>query len=84
MRQTLRCGAVLLVLLAIVILAGCKSGYRSTAEVSVSGGDVVYLRDERTGLCFAVLALQNPVGTRIREMAMTGVPCENLRAVTTR
>lgn len=73
-----------LLLLALAGVAACKSSYRSTSEVSVAGGDVVYLRDERTDLCFAVLALQNPAGTSIKELAMTSVPCEKLSKVRTR
>jgi hypothetical protein len=68
---------------AALVAAGCKSGYRSTAEVSIRGQDLVYLRDERTDLCFAVLALENPAGTNIQELAMSSVPCEKLAGVRT-
>ena len=64
-------------------VAGCKSAYRSTSEVSISGEDIVYLQDQRTKLCFAVLALQNPMGTKIREMKMVSVPCDTLQKVMT-
>jgi hypothetical protein len=73
----------ILLFVALVATMGCKSGYRSTSKVSVSGRDVVYLRDPRTDLCFAVLAVQNPAGTSISEVAMTGVPCEKLAQVQT-
>lgn len=74
----------LLALLAALGTVACKTSYRSTSEITVSSQDIVYLRDERTSLCFAVLALQNPAGTSIREMTMTSVPCEKLDRVSTR
>jgi len=73
-----------LVFLVALGFISCKSGYRSTAEVTLSGSDVVYLRDDRTGLCFAVLVMQNPTGTSIKEMSMTSVPCEKLGGVSTK
>ena len=62
----------------------CKSSYRSTSEISISSEDIVYLRDQRTNLCFAILALQNPLGTKIREMTMASVPCDTLENVMTK
>ncbi len=69
--------------LALLLGLSCKSGYQSTSEVSIHGQDLVYLHDQRTDLCFAVLALQNPAGTSIRELTMASVPCEKLSGVPT-
>lgn len=74
---------IALFLIGLCIMA-CKSGYRSTSEVSVTGEDIVYLRDQRTDLCFAVLALENPLGTKIRQVAMVSVPCDSLQDVKTK
>lgn len=78
-------------MLVITLLAACLAAasactgmHRAAKDVNVSGEDVVYLKDERTNLCFAVLYLQNKVGTSVSEMAMTPVPCEALGGVPTR
>lgn len=68
---------------ALLGLAGCKSAYRSTKELAVHSQDIVYLKDDRTDLCFAVLAIQNAPGTAIRDLTMAPVPCANLRGVKT-
>ncbi len=78
MKATLRGFVLAAILLALAAAGGCTESYRSTGDLTVSGRDVVYIRDERTGLCFAVLALQNPAATSVTEMAMTRVPCQAL------
>jgi hypothetical protein len=62
----------------VLAVGSCIQSYAPTKKVSVSGEDIVYVRDERTGLCFAVLFLANPAGTAVNEMAMAAVPCENV------
>ena len=57
---------------------GCTDWYQAATDVDVYGRDIVYLKDDRTNLCFALLFLENKVGTDVEEMGMTQVPCENL------
>lgn len=77
-------GLPVALLVAAALLGACKKQYKTTPDVTAHGDDVVYLRDERTGLCFALLALQNPAGTSIQQITMTDVPCERLEGVETR
>jgi len=80
--------ARLAVAAAVVIFAAgamsCTGWQRAAHDVNVSGEDIVYLRDERTNLCFAVLYLENMIGTKVKHMAITSVPCEALGTVPTR
>jgi len=68
----------------LCVVTGCTHWHESTADVTVRGSDIVYLRDERADLCFAVLFLENAAGTSVREMSMTSVPCEKLQGVAVR
>lgn len=72
--------ALILMCLLPVVLASCTSWQEAASDVPVRGGDVVYLKDERTDLCFAVLYLKNKVGTKVSDMAMTSVPCGKIPA----
>lgn len=71
-------------LMILPVLTACTTWHESTTEVTVHGKDIVYLRDERTDLCFAVLFMANAVGTSVRQMSMTPVPCEKLKGVEVR
>jgi hypothetical protein len=73
-----RSAALLTAILFALLVWGCTSMHRGATDVNVSGEDIVYLKDERTNLCFAVLFIQNKVGTSVRTMGMTDVPCEDL------
>ncbi len=84
-REKIWVAGPLAALLMLAAAAGsCKKQYKTTADVTAHAEDIVYLRDERTGLCFAVLALQNPAGTTIEQITMTEVPCKRLEGVPTR
>ena len=66
------------------VLTACTSWHESTTDVTVHGSDIVYLRDERADLCFAVLFMANAAGTSVNQMSMTSVPCEKLQGVAVR
>ncbi len=70
--------ALLTPIVFALLVCGCTSMHKGATDVNVSGEDIVYLKDERTNLCFAVLFIQNKVGTSVRTMGMTSVPCEDL------
>ncbi len=78
--KTTRVAALALLLMT----AGCTSWHKAAHDVNVSGEDIVYLKDDRTDLCFAVLFITNKIGTSVRETTMAPVPCENLKGVATR
>ncbi len=68
----------------LCVVAACTRWHEATTDVTVHGSDIVYLRDERANLCFAVLFMANAAGTSVNEMSMTSVPCENLQGVEAR
>ena len=74
----IRTAVVLTPILFVLLLSGCTSMHKGVTDVNVSGEDIVYLKDERTNLCFAALFIQNKIGTSVRMMGMTRVPCEDL------
>lgn len=85
MTKRLRQAAGLAALAALAAgTPACTGWHRAAKDVNVTGEDIVYLRDERTDLCFAVLYLQNKVGTSITDATMTAVPCESLGNVPAR
>jgi hypothetical protein len=73
-----------LVLLLMLGAIGCTSWQKGVTDPALKGQDIVYLRDDRTDLCFAVLMLGNKVNTKVSDMAMTQVPCSSLGNVTPR
>jgi hypothetical protein len=71
--------------LALMLMtAGCTSWHKAAHDVNVSGEDIVYLKDDRTDLCFAVLFVTNKVGTSVKNVTMAPVPCENLKGISAR
>ena len=79
-----RFAVILTPILFALLVYGCTSLHKGTTDVNVSGEDIVYLKDERTNLCFAALFIQNKLGTSVRTMGMTRVPCEDLGHAPTR
>jgi hypothetical protein len=79
-----RFAVILIPILFALLVSGCTSLHKGATDVNVSGEDIVYLKDERTNLCFAALFIQNKIGTSVRMMGMTRVPCEDLGNTPTR
>ncbi len=77
---------LLIVVLGLGMLGGsaCTSWHRATTDPNVSGEDIVYLKDDRADLCYAVLFMSNKAHTSIRTMGMTSVPCDKLQGVPAR
>ena len=75
---------MLALLLLLLATTGCTSWHKAAGDVNVGGEDVVYLKDDRTNLCFAVLFLGNKTGTSVENMGITAVPCEKLENVSVR
>ena len=75
---------IAVLILFLTLTAGCTSWHSAATDVNVSGEDIVYLKDDRTDLCYAVLFVANKVGTSIKQMSMTSVPCDSLEGVSTK
>ena len=69
-----------LVMLVLCCIA-CTSWHKAATDVNVSGESIVYLKDDRTNLCFAVLFIGNKTSTSLETMGMTSVSCEDLEGV---
>ena len=76
--------AIPFVLLAALAAAGCTSWHAAATDPNISGEDIVYLKDDRANLCYAVLFVSNKVRTSVHTMGMTTVPCESLTGVPAR
>ena len=76
--------AVPFVLILVLGLTGCTSWHRAATDPNVNGEDIVYLKDDRAGLCYAVLFISNKAHTSINSMGMTSVPCDKLQGVPAR
>jgi len=76
--------ATALVLLVALATVGCTSWHTAATDPNISGEDIVYLKDDRANLCYAVLFVSNKIHTSVRTMGMTSVPCESLSGVPAR
>ncbi len=76
--------AIPFILLIALATVGCTRWHTAATDPNISGEDIVYLKDDRANLCYAVLFVSNKVGTSVRTMGMTTVPCENLQGVPAR
>lgn len=76
--------AIPFILLATLATVACTSWHTAATDPNISGEDIVYLKDDRANLCYAVLFVANKVHTSVRTMGMTSVPCESLAGVPAR
>lgn len=76
--------AIPLVVLIAMVAVGCTSWHTAATDPNISGEDIVYLKDDRANLCYAVLFVSNKLHTSVRTMGMTSVPCESLAGVPAR
>lgn len=76
--------AIPFVLLVALATVGCTSWHTAATDPNISGEDIVYLKDDRANLCYAVLFVSNKIHTSVRAMGMTSVPCESLSGVPAR
>ena len=62
----------------VLALAGCNADVRPTSQEKADevADQVVYSRDNRTGLCFAVIGSMSGIDIRSQSLSMTWVPCE--------
>lgn len=61
------------VLFVALLLAGC--GVSTSSNVNISGEDLRYMQDERTGLCFAVTASRKALKLDTTGLGLANVPC---------
>ena len=66
----------LMVLCVTLFLCSCSVG--SSSNVNFKAEDLVYDKDDRTGLCFAVVASRKAATLETTGLGVTCVPCENV------
>lgn len=63
----------LTILLAALLISGCSVG--TSSNIEVDGNDLVYFKDNRTDLCFAVVASKKAGSLDTTGLGMTEVEC---------
>ena len=72
---------LLLVSMLVLVTLGCTGWHGAATDLNISGQDIVYLKDERANLCYAVLFITNKAHTSVRTMGMTTVSCDSIKGV---
>ncbi len=63
-----------MVFVALLLIASCYGGDAPRPEVAkAAAGNVVYSKDDRTGLCFASVTSTTHAGYQV--VSITNVPC---------
>ena len=75
-------GLIILAAMLIFYFMGCKRSEEAIqadrqGEAAYAVDKIVYVEDNRTGLCFAMLA--DRLGTKWGYAALTNVPCETVK-----
>jgi len=68
-------GLTLLALCA-VLFAGCS--VNTSGNVDIDATDIQYVKDDRSGLCFGVVASRKTMTPTTTGLGLTCVPCENV------
>lgn len=72
---------ILLVLGTSLLLASCSVGTSKISESDIDPDDVTYFKDNRTGLCFGILASKKAQSMSSTGLGIACVPCEALKNV---
>ena len=59
----------------MVALTGCEAN--TSANIDIAGEDILYMKDTRTGLCFALTASRKSFDVNSTGIAMANVPCSD-------
>lgn len=62
-----------------VTLFLCSCSVRTPSNVNFKGEDLRYFKDNRTGLCFAVVVSRKVTSLEITGLGVTCVPCEKVK-----
>lgn len=72
----------IIIIFTLALLGGCGVG--SSTNVSIDGDDIQYIKDNRTGLCFAYVGSSRIMTVDTEGLGMACVPCDSLKNVTVR
>ena len=56
----------------------CSCSVNTSSNVNFKGEDLIYFKDSRTNLCFAVVASRKTASFDTTGLGVTCVPCENV------
>jgi len=62
-----------------VTLFLCSCSVNTSSNVNFKGEDLKYFKDNRTGLCFAVVASRKAASLETTGLGVTCVPCEKVK-----
>ena len=66
---------LLIMCVVVVSLAGCEAN--TSSNIDIAGEDILYMKDIRTGLCFALTASRKSFDVNSTGIAMANVPCSD-------
>lgn len=66
------------VLILITVLFFISCTVSTSDNVSVDAGDIKYVKDDRTGLCFGIVASRKAASFETTGLGVTCVPCEKV------
>jgi len=72
----------LLLVATIILVSSCS--VNTSGNIDVDTNDIKYFKDERTGLCFGIVASRKSFDTDATGLGVTCVPCEKVENHLTR
>jgi len=69
------------IFISIFILMSCSARLVKINNPEKIGNKLSYFQDQKTGLCFAVIAIKSDFNISQGGMSITQVPCENIKKI---
>jgi hypothetical protein len=67
---------IITILMIGVMMTSCS--VHTTDNVDIDASDIQYVKDDRTGLCFGIVASRKSFDTDATGLGVTCVPCEKV------
>lgn len=70
---------LIILFFGLLLLGSCS--VNTSGNVNIDADDIQYVKDDRTGLCFAIVASRKAMSTDATGLGMACVPCDSLKNV---
>ncbi len=70
---------ILFLLLSIIILTSCSVSTSKIDANKFNTNDITYIEDTRTGVCYAIIAVQKGGNFEQNGIGFTEVPCDKVK-----
>lgn len=67
-----------LVTIAMIILGLSSCSVSTSSKINVDVNDIMYIKDSRTGLCYAIVASEKATEASSSGLGITQVPCDKV------